>query len=222
MKKEICFIVLMLFALASCKKIESLLSTETVIYQNDLKVDDGTWTSDSTKVHVRKFYQGHYFLRVDSLNIISYSLAPYGTLDFPYSVQVDATAQLDDTNMHGNVGLVFNFVDKSNYNVFEISTSGTYHIWSRVDGDIEQVVMSTISSAIKKGSGSMNTIKLIQGTDSLEVKINNTSLGYFQVSIAYSDCKVGVSTSTAANEYTPVTGLFNNFILSKIDDTTGL
>jgi len=218
MKKELYFILLVFIALTSCNLIQTDTTNSKIIYQDNLKVDQKTWTSDSTNLHVRKFYQGHYSLKVDSMNIISYSIAPYGTLNFPYSVQVDATAILDNSDMRGNVGIVFNFIDKSNFDVAEISTNGTYHLWSKVDGDNENIVSSTISSAINSGSGSKNTLKLIQTSDSLVVQINSITVGSFPVSIDDSYLSVGVCTSTVTNDFTPVTGLFNNFILSKLDD----
>ena len=205
------FALLMLVVLGSCKKNES---ESTIVYQDNLTIDKMTWPSDSTSVHIRKFYQGHYFLEVDSVpNIISYSFAPFGTLNYPYSVQVDAILQINNSNEIGFVGIIFNRVDKNNYCVVELCSNSTYRIWKRTNGSITNILTSTYSSIINTDNSAKNTIKVIQGSSSIQLFINNASLGSFNLSIPNVYFQVGVSTSTYL---VPVIGLFNNFIIEKI------
>jgi hypothetical protein len=217
MKKEICLILFLLIILVSCKKNDpEPKPTPTIIYQDCLTVDDKTWASDSNTYYIRKFNQGHYFIRVDTIGFIAYSLAPYGYIISPYSVQVDATIQLDNSNMIGNIGIIFNHLDYKDFAVAEICSNGAYDIWQVSGGTFSSIMNPILSYAINKGSGAKNTIKIIQNETSLELQINNVSIGTFPVYLPDAYVGVGMSTSTVFNNfYTPATGLFNNLIISK-------
>ncbi len=209
--RKIQFTLLMLIVLVSCKKNEN---GSTIVYRDDLTIDKKTWTCDSTSAHVRKFYQGHYLLRVDTIpNIISYSFAPFGTLNYPYSVKVDAMIQNNSTDMTGHIGIIFNRVDKSNYCILELAGNGTYRIWQRANGQITNIITSTFSTSINSGNLAKNVIEVIQGKFSVQVNINNISMGSFGIPMPGTFFQVGVSTST---NYTAVTGLFNNFSIEKL------
>jgi hypothetical protein len=212
MKYLLYFSLLTFIAISSCKKD----AAPDIIYQNTLVTADQAWTVDSNSLDVRKFYQGHYSIRVDSTEIISYTLAPYSTINFPYTVQVDGTAILDDPGMLGGMAIVFNYVDHGDYDVAEIWTDGTYRIWIRTNGNISTFVNFTSSSAINAGSGSKNTIKVIQNQSDMQLVINGTSMGTFTLGLPSSLVQTGPATFTASPPYyTPVTTLFNNFSIVK-------
>jgi len=211
--RKIIFILLALAFLISCKKDETKPGP-TIVYQDDLTSNKNTWATDSTSVHLRKFYQGHYLLKVDSVpNIITYSFAPFGTLNYPYSIQVDAMMQIDNSDMIGEVGMIFNRIDKNNYCIVEISNNGTYRIWQRINGNITSIISSTLNPVIRSGLSVKNTIKIIQSSTSVQLLINNTSIGTYNLSIPNTFFQVGVTTATYL---VPVTGLFNNFMIEKI------
>jgi len=211
--RKFIFILSALAFLASCKKDETK-PDPTIVYQDDLTSNKNTWTTDSTHTHLRKFYQGHYLLKVDTVpNIITYSFAPFGTLNYPYSIQVDAMMQIDNSDMIGEIGMIFNRIDKSNYCIVEISNNGTYRIWQRINGNITSIISSTFNPVIRSGLSVINTIKIIQSSTSVQLLINNTSIGTYNLSIPNTFFQVGVSTATYI---VPVTGLFNNFVIEKI------
>jgi hypothetical protein len=209
--RKIIFTLLAMTILASCKKSDT---GPTIVFQDDLTVDQGTWIVDSTNVHLKKFYQGHYLLKVDSVpNIISFSLAPFAAYNYPYSVQVDAMLQLDNATKSGHVGIIFNRTDQSDYCIAEISNMGTYHIWERIAGVISDIAPSASNSAIKTGLSVKNTIEIIQSSASLQLLINNVSIGSYTISLPSAASQVGISTST---NLVPSTGLFNNFVIKKL------
>lgn len=202
--------------LVSCTKKESdqTVVQPVVKYQDGLTVDNGKWMVDSTAISVRKFYEGHYMIKVDSFpNIIAYSLAPCDSINYSYSVQVDATVQFSSSGTSGIVGIIFNWVDKHNYCVAEVTSKGNYRIWERVDGSIVTIQSPTSSPAIHTGNLAENTIKIIQGAETVQLIINGTTIGSFDNGLPGVNVKVGLSTSTGQN---PAQGLFNNFILEKI------
>ena len=213
MKYLLYFCLLFLIAFSSCKKGP----TVNILYQDTLTTDNQTWLVDSNNYHVRKFIQGHYTIKVDSPNHITYAPAPYASINFPYTVQVDGTPVLDSAGGWGNVAIAFNIVDNNNFDVAEIWTNGTYRIWTKANGSISNLVNFTSTAAIQTGSGSKNTIKIIQSQYNAELKINNTSMGTFGISLPSSSVQTGPAAATASLGYgfTPVTGQFNNFSIDK-------
>jgi len=211
MKNVLYILVLLLITVSSCKK-----PMATVVYQDDLTTDNQTWLSDSTVYSVIKFDQGHYSIRVDSPNRITHTSAPYANINFPHTVQVDGTTVLDNTNQQGAIGILFDQIDSIDYTVAEIWTNGTYRIWQKVNGLNSILVDFTYNTAIQTGSGSKNTIKVIQNKSDVEMVVNNISMGIFTIPLPAQLVKTGPSVSTAsALNFTPVTGLFNNFSISK-------
>jgi len=215
MEKFLClFLVVCMFV--SCKKNESDQVTQpsVVVYQDNLTVDQGKWPVDSNSVRVKKFYEGHYLIEVDSVpNVIAYSLAPYDSINYYYSVQLDATMQFSSSATSGFVGIIFNWIDNKNYYVTEVTGKGYYRIWQRIDGSITTIQTATLNSVIQTGNLAKNTIKIIQSADAVQLIINGTTIGSFDCKFPGVFVKVGLSTATGQN---PVKGLFNNFILEKM------
>ncbi|HTX87793.1 MAG TPA: hypothetical protein VMC08_02300, partial [Bacteroidales bacterium] len=145
--------------------------------------------------------------------IIAYSAAPLSDINYSYSVQVDATVQFAAPGISGNVGIVFNLLDNQNYCVAELTSKGYYRVWEKVDGSITTIQALTLNSAIQTGNSAKNTIKIIQGAGAVELIINGTSMGSFDIPLPGDIVKVGISASTGQN---PAEGLFNNFIVVKI------
>jgi len=115
----------------------------------------------------------------------------------------------------GNVAVVFNYTDNIDFTVAEIWTNGTYRIWTRVNGNTSTVVDYTYSSAINTGTGSKNTIKLVQNQSSTQLLINNVSMVTLNMPLPSGFVATGPAVATAVAEFTPETGLFNNFSISK-------
>jgi hypothetical protein len=214
--------------IVSCKQNDpepDLDSKSSVIYQDSLSVDKKTWISDSTVYHVKKFYQGHYSFREDSINTGGYSLAPDNTINFPYSIQVDGIIHLDDPSKTGYIGIVFNFTDNNHYSVFEINSDGTYFIWTNNNGSTTSVAPNTQCSSFKTGSGAKNTLKLSQNSHEIQLRVNDVVTAKFKVAMPSENMQAGVFVGTLNIKvpnnvdkglfYTPTTGLFNNFILTK-------
>ncbi|HTJ48642.1 MAG TPA: hypothetical protein VL443_04235 [Cyclobacteriaceae bacterium] len=227
MKRETYFILLFLLTIVSCKQNDpepDLDSKSSIIYQDSLSVDKKVWISDSTVYHVRKFYQGHYSVREDSIDTGGYSLAPYSTINFPYSIQVDGIIQLDDPSKTGYIGIVFNLTDNNHYSIFEIDNDGMYFIWTNNNGSTTTIAPYTQCSSFKTGSGVKNTLKLSQNSNKIQLRVNDVVVGKFKVAMPSDNMQAGVFVGTLNKKvpsnvedlyYSPTTGLFNNFILTK-------
>jgi hypothetical protein len=196
------------------RKIEQNAASQ-IVYQDDLTTDNNTWTTAATNIDVRRFSDGHYSIRNKRSDHIVYSLAPYSTINFPYTVQVEGTTILDDPSQRGNVSVVFNYTDNVDFNVAEIWTNGTFRIWTRANGITSTTVGFTVNSAIHTGSGSTNTIRLVQDQTTTQLYVNNILLGTFNIPMPAKLIQTGPAVATAKNNYTPETGLFNNFSISK-------
>jgi hypothetical protein len=199
------FIVLM-----SCKKNKT---DSVILYQDSLTVNNKTWLIDSTRTHVRKYSNAHYEIRVDTVpHIIDYSLAPYQTINFPYTMQVDAIIKTPNINGLSEIGLIFNYIDALDYSALAVSNNGSFWIWKRVNGSNTTLITTTYSSAILTGYNEVNTIKLIQNTTSIELIINAVSQGHFSIALPDKYIKTGFFTGTIS---TSTVGLFNDFVLTK-------
>jgi hypothetical protein len=215
MKRELYFLLVLFIPLVACKK-NDLTTTPTIIYQDDFSIDKKTWSSDSTRLHVRKFYQGHYLIKEDSTNRFEYSLAPYGTINFPYTVQVDGIIQLDNPSQLGYIGIIFNRTDGTHYSVFQISNNGEYSLWTYSAGSFSTIVGWTLTSVIQTSYGSKNNIKISQEPQKVEIEINNNIIGSYSLPMPSGNIQTGIlAGNVSGNYFTPTTGLFNNFILSK-------
>jgi hypothetical protein len=212
MKNLLYLLVILLVIISSCGKPAPPAG---IVYQDALTTNDNTWPVDSATHHVRKFEQGHYSITVLSPDVLTYSLAPYGTINFPYTVQVDGTTVLDSASQPGNVAVVFNFIDDNNFAVAEIWTNGTYRIWTRALGQTTTVADYSLSTAIITGSGSKNTITVIQNQTIMELKVNNVSMGVFVIALPSSPVQTGPAVANGVSNFAPVTGLFNNFSIGR-------
>lgn len=226
MKTPTIFPLLLLLFIVSCKDDPepALDAQSTILYEQDFSVDNVGWVTDSTAYHVRKFYQGHYSIRQDSVNIAGFSLAPYPSINFPYSVQVDGIIQLDDPKEVGFIGIVFNYTDKNHFSIFEIANDGTYFIWSYDNGSTSSIAPDTNCPSFKTGSGVRNTLKISQNADKIQLRINDVVVARYPSTLPNDYVYAGVFVGTANRRdpgnaggiyFTPTTGLFNNFILTK-------
>jgi hypothetical protein len=212
MKNLFYLVPILLVTISSCSKPAPPAG---IVYQDALTTDNHTWPVDSTTYHVRKFDQGHYTITVKSPNISTYSLAPYGTINFAYTVQLDGTTVLDSASQPRNVAVIFNFVDNNNFAVAEIWTNGMYRIWTWANSQRTIVADYTLSTAIITGPGSKNTIKVIQNQTIMELKVNNVSMGVFVIALPSSAVQTGPAVANGASNFAPVTGLFNNFSIAR-------
>ena len=221
MKKIFYLCLLIISLISSCTKNDKspiVVSPMIIVFQDSLSVYDNGWLVDSTSAEVHKFYGGHYVMRLDTIGRLLYSLAPYATLNFPYSLQVDATIQLDLSSQQGCIGLIFNYVDPNDYYILEVYNYGDYRIWQRLKGSTVILNNSTYSTAINIGSGFKNTIKINQDSTSLKLSINNAPIGTFAIPLINSYTRVGlvIGTGVPSAYYTPMDGLFNNFSITKL------
>jgi hypothetical protein len=219
-KLYVILLLIIILATASCKK-DTVATESTVVYQNSLTVNDKTWITDSTSLHVRKFYQNHYSIKEDSLNQFESSLAPFATINYQYSVKVDAATLPNDTSKLGYVGIIFNYVNATQYSIFEITNNGTFSAWTYNSGTFTNIVGTTFFGAIRTANGIVNTIQITQNYTTVDFQINNVDAGSFPSALLSSNVQVGVlagAVPTSESVYfTPVTGLFNNFSITKIN-----
>jgi|GEM_PF-2736139 len=214
------FLLICVFAtiFSSCKKSsENVKPSPTIVYAHKLQTEDMTWYVGSSGAFAYKFDQGHYSIYTNSTNYTYFASAPFGTINYPYSVQVDARINLEDITRSAAAGIVFNRIDVNDYSVIAISSVGTYYVYTYNNGTFTDIVKATFSPYIKTGSNAKNTITLNQNKSSIDVLINYIKVGTYSLSMPTGTyITVGPYIATYSdNYYTPVTGLFNNFIIAK-------
>ena len=214
MKKGVCLCILLISLISACKKNDSV---SPIVYQDNFSVADFDWPVDSTTGASREFTGGQYSIQLSQTGVLEYALAPYFTLNFPYSLQVDGTIKLDSTSQQGSMGVIFNFVDRKNFDILEVYNLGYYMIWQQSNGLDSVLVKPTYSNAINTGIGIKNSIKIIQNSSTLQLLLNNASAGTFALPLVKTYSQVGIFAGTSVPPYyTPVDGLFSNFIITKL------
>lgn len=214
MKNQILLVLFLTVIFSACQK-DKHVSKE--LLNDPLTSQANNWLEDSSGFYAAKFSGGHYMISVDTAGIFVYTLAPYGLLNSAYSVQVDASMSLDDPSKVANVGFVFNYIDANNYSVVDIYSAGAYDIWSISSGQPKQVVAATPIKEVSFSPSAYNTIKIIQNSSQVELKINDVSVTKGDLKLPSSNFKVGIFAGTQTDPYySPVKGYFNNFILTQL------
>ena len=200
---------------SSCKKKDDDVKPSPVIlYQDKLVTDNDTWYKLNTNDYILEFAQGGYSIVSNVAGYFYSSRAPYNLSASPYILQVDVTTILQDVSKSGYVGFFFNSSSNTNYSVFCIYTDGKYGIW-KYDGAYTTVISPTYSAAIRKGSGSKNTIRLAQNKTHVNVQVNNQNLGTYALALPPTMNSAGLMVGAMNLNYgfTQVRGVFNNFVI---------
>jgi hypothetical protein len=234
--KSIWLVIFVISLFSSCKKDESpaispnadqtpspspapLSPTPTpnavVLYKESFLMDDHQWKVDSTSNYILKYYQSHYSLKSNKIKNLLFSTAPYGNIDFPYSVQVDGIIQVENLKKVGYLGVIFNLIDTNNYSSFEIGSDGSYFIWNFNKGKYTYLGYASYNQEVKTTSGAKNTLKVTQNASTIDFQINTVYIKTISLAMLKSAIQVGVSVDTDSALFTPTTNLFNNFIISK-------
>lgn len=208
MKQVRVWSILLIISIFSCKKNDH----PNVIFQDPLSVDKGTWSRISDVNSTRSFSNGAYDIRVVTYSWDEWSLAPTDPINFQYTAQVDAISLADDPTMVGATGIIFNYVDNNNHAGAEVYTNGYYRVWIKTLGTISNLKESD-NVNISQGNGVKNTLKIVQLSETVEFFVNNSLIGNFAISLPNSSFKVGIFTGDPSS--TPVTGEFNNFLLTR-------
>lgn len=198
MKKIGILFIALAFLSIACKKNSP---ENQIIFQDDFSTNKG-WTVGNIQSLIYAYNNSKYQITVDTPGIMCWSFAPYGftpysgEINYTYSLKVDFTITLDDNSKLGLAGLLFNYIDNQNFSFVFISDNGFYEILQKLNGTPYTIVPATSSKAINLEKGSVNTLELIQNAKTLELNINNQSIGTFQIGKVNSDIRVGLMVSS--------------------------
>lgn len=201
----------------SCKKKESdpaPVQPDETIYTTGF--DDGTWATHSSSKYTSVYDKEEFNLSIDTMNWFGYEIAPNNYFNSSYSIEADVKITIDDVNQVGYAGFIYNYVNYNNYSILNICTNGTFFAYQVVDGVGQQLIYSTISRALVKGSGQANNIKIKQRSGSQEYIFNGISQGLFPFKKDTRMVSAGLTVTTYKNYYTPTKASFDNFIIKKI------
>ncbi len=130
-------------------------------FTDDFRRNDGTWGVKSDETSSIFYQRGAYHISVAVTNTVSWGTADLDVSDFLVEVDAAHVAGALDNEM----GVMFRQQDNDNFYVFMISSDGYYRLEKLVDGEWEQIIKWTASSAINTGEGSRNRFGVLaQGT----------------------------------------------------------
>lgn len=130
-------------------------------FTDDFRRNDGTWGVDSDETSSIFYQRGAYHISVAVTNTVSWGTADLDVSDFLVEVDAKHVAGPLDNEM----GVIFRQQDNDNFYVFMISSDGYYRLEKLVDGEWEQIIKWTESSAVNTGEGSLNRFGVLaQGT----------------------------------------------------------
>lgn len=201
-----------------CKKKEAdpePVKPDELVYQTTF--DDNTWVIRTGNHYASSYSAGKFKIAIDTSNWFGYEFSPSNDINYNYSIEADVATVLNDPNLLGYGGFVYNAIDQQNYCILNIGTNGSFYIYQITNGTRTWLINTTVSAALLKGSGQLNNIKLKQYNNSLELIFNGVSQGSFSFQTPTQIFRVGVTANSSGNHYTSMYTLFDNFILKKIN-----
>lgn len=210
---------LCLFLTFSCKKKESdptpiPIQPDKVIYTTAF--DDGTWSTHASSKYTSVYDKEAFNLYIDTMNWFGYEIAPNNFLTNSYSIEVDVKITIDDATQVGYAGFIYNYINNKNYSIMNICTNGSFFAYKINNGVGEQLIYTTVSRALVRGSGQKNTIKIKQHLNSQEFIFNGISQGQFYFPKETQLVGVGLTAATYPDYYSPTIATFDNFTIKKI------
>jgi hypothetical protein len=207
-------------------------SKETIIFDGytDNRNNWSTLQNENVKLEIKN--GNYYFDHTRAKGGFSSTIVKYIDTSRDFKILADIKKE---SGIQGNgYGIVFGRKDKDNQNLFYVNGNGSYSINKMENGQNNFLKQWAKSSAVRKGNGGYNVLKVVKVGNKLEYYINNTKvhtdynpkffgdrLGYIlydkqKISIAY--LSVGYldkkKTNTNTNTNTVVTDNISNYTYS--------
>lgn len=205
----------------------SHVSKETIMFDGYTDNKNYWSTSKNENVDLDIRNGNYYFDHKRSSGGWSSTIKKY--IDTSRDFKILADIKKESGDLYGGYGIVFGRKDSNNQTLFYVNGNGSYSINKIKDGKDNYLRSWTSSSAVRKGNGAYNVLKVVKNGSKLEYYINNTKvytdynpgfygdrLGYIvynkqKVSIAYLSVGYLDKKKTTYNTNTIVTDNTNNY-----------
>ena len=144
-------------AVARLKEIEATSPT----FSDGFSRDNGAWQMTSDKDVTFSYTRGALDVKVVKQNWMGWSLYSDKLTDF----LLEADTAVVDGPKDAGYGLLFHFVDASNFYAFRINGQGMYSLWTLAGGEWKALAKWTDSAAIDTTDGAVNRLGvLVEGS----------------------------------------------------------
>ena len=225
---KIFYLLIVLSCIIGCHKSDSptgpTAKTETLVYYTNFSSVPSGWMNNQKSSDGKCSYviSDSLYSVIDSNHAHWYSAnipygygSFYGQINGPYAIQADMTTIISGTT-DGACGFEFNRQDTLNKCLFYLDPFGSdYEIRRLQAGNYAANPVSWTFSNKIKPSGQLNTVKLIQHAQSLDVVINGSVVGSYSIGLPTGNLTTGVLSISFDNTTNPiaVTSLFTNVYL---------
>jgi len=225
---RILYLLIVLSCIIGCHKSDSptepTTNTETQVYYTNFSSVPSGWINNqkSSDGKCSFIISDSLYSVIDSNHAYWYSsFIPYGygsysgQIDGPYAIQADMTTIISGTS-DGACGLLFDRQDNNNLYYFLLDPFGSdYEIRRLQAGNYAANPVSWTFSNKIRPSGQLNTVKLIQHAQTLDVVINGSVVGSYSIGLPTGKLLTGVLSISFDNTTNPiaVTSLFTNVYL---------
>lgn len=208
----------------------SHVSKETIIFDGYTDNKNDWSTSQNENVNLEIKNGNYYFDHKRANGGWSSTMKQY--IDTSRDFKILADIKKESGIQNNGYGIVFGRLDSNNQNLFYVNGNGSYSINKMKNGNNNYLKEWTSSSAIRKGNGGYNVLKVVKVGSKLEYYINNTKvytdyspeffgdrLGYIvydrqKISIAYLSVGYLDKKKTVVNTNTNITDNISNYTYS--------
>lgn len=203
---------------------------ESILFDGYTSNKNNWSTTQSSDVHFEVKNGNYYFDHKRASGGWSSTIKKY--IDTSRDFKILADIKKETGIQNNGYGIVFGREDSNNQNLFYINGNGSYSINKMKNGRNNYLKEWTTSSAIRKGNGAYNVLKVIKVGKKLEYYINSTKvytdyspeffgdrLGYIvynqqKISVAYLSVGYLDKKKTNVNTNTVITDNINNYTYS--------
>ena len=221
------FLLIIAFACKPHADLQSLktelkneVKNDSIRYQTGFETGDTTWYKGKTGIGAYRIENGTRVISIDTIDRAIEERSPCKSVKYTYSVFTKAKLVLQDSLALGYIGLVFDRVDDKYYKRLCISNNGTFFLVRVYDGEEELLIPKNASRFLLKGNNIYNTIEIRHQAKNIEILFNGNIAAICKIPPAYAYGEVGIVASTSQNNvrYSPLTAVFDSFILKKIKE----
>ncbi|KPL78702.1 hypothetical protein ADN00_05500 [Ornatilinea apprima] len=155
---------------------EEINPTGGVIYSEDFNSTSGDWQESDTQDGAVGYYDGQYYIQVDTTQYLIWSTAGQSLQDV--AVTVDANV-LNPTGV-GDYGLICRYVDNQNFYGLEISEDGYFIIYKYLNGEYFPLTSETWTYSEMIPTGQPTQITATCNGNRLMLAVNNMVLAEVQ------------------------------------------
>jgi hypothetical protein len=137
------------------------LPVGALVLSDDFTDPSTGWAEFSSDQSEQAYQDGKFVITIHETDYLAWSYASQNYTDFVIEVEASKASGPND----GLYGILFKFVDNTNYYAFVVNTTGSFLVAKRIDNEWYNLIPLTKNSAIKTGSAVNKLAVVAQGED---------------------------------------------------------